>query len=112
MIPDLIYQSINLQLFSGLQLAYTILQKQKSKRVPAIILIAAAYNDVGFQGAYQTSKTIKDDGISILAISFEASNGVLSNVLQNISSPGYYYRSNQNGLYVSLPQALTQSKHI
>uniref|UniRef100_A0A914YRU3 Uncharacterized protein n=1 Tax=Panagrolaimus superbus TaxID=310955 RepID=A0A914YRU3_9BILA len=92
----------------GLQAALTLLETQKSFRKRAIILIAAAYDDVGFQGAYQTSKTIQDDGISILTISFAASDGILTQQLQNISSPGYAYTSDQDGLYISLPFALTQ----
>uniref|UniRef100_A0AC34FYW3 Uncharacterized protein n=1 Tax=Panagrolaimus sp. ES5 TaxID=591445 RepID=A0AC34FYW3_9BILA len=92
----------------GLQTAHTLLDSQKSFRKRAIILIAAAYNDVGFQGADQTSKQIKDDGISILTISFAASDGVLTQQLQNISSPGYSYVSDQDGLYLTLPFSLTQ----
>lgn len=92
----------------GLQTAHALLESQKSFRRSAIILIAAAYNDAGFQGAYQTSKSIQDDGISILTISFAAADGALTHQLQNISSPGYAYQSNQDGLYVSLPLALTQ----
>jgi alpha-tectorin len=92
----------------GLQTAHSLLETQKTFRKRAIILIAAAYDDVGFQGAYQTSKSIQDDGISILTISFAAADGALTQQLQNISSPGYAYQSDQDGLYLTLPFALTQ----
>jgi alpha-tectorin len=92
----------------GLQMAFSLLEAQKSFRKGVIILIAAAYTDAGFQGAAQTSKTIQEDGISIITVSFASADGVLTNQLKNISSPGYSYVSNQEGLYITLPFALTQ----
>jgi alpha-tectorin len=92
----------------GLQKAFSLLQTEKSTRKEVIILVAAAYNDAGFQGAAQTSTTIQDNGITIATISFSSADGVLSKQLQNISSPGYSYVSDQDGLYVTLPFALTQ----
>jgi hypothetical protein len=92
----------------ALQQAYKLLTSQPSQRKQLIALIAAAYNSEGFQGADLTASIIKQNGICIVVINFESSQGVLSTALQNISCPGYYYISKDSDLNVKFPYALTQ----
>jgi hypothetical protein len=92
----------------ALQQAYKLLTSQSSQRKQLIVLIAAAYNSEGFQGADLTASIIKQNGICIVVINFESSQGVLSTALQNISCPGYYYISKDSDLNVKFPYALTQ----
>jgi hypothetical protein len=92
----------------ALQSAFNHLQTQKSPRKPLIVLIAAAYNSSGFQEADHTANEIRHAGIDIVVINFKTSDGVLSNALKNIASPGYYYVSDQETLYQNLQYALTQ----
>uniref|UniRef100_A0AC34FXF5 C-type lectin domain-containing protein n=1 Tax=Panagrolaimus sp. ES5 TaxID=591445 RepID=A0AC34FXF5_9BILA len=100
---------LHLFVIKALQQAFNLTQTQKSSRRAVIVLIAAAYNEYGFQDAYQTANVIKDNGIAIIVINYVSTNGVLTTSLQNISSPGYYYNSNLDGLYDSrISYALTQ----
>jgi hypothetical protein len=92
----------------ALQQAYKLLTSQSSQRKQLIVLIAAAYNSEGFQGADLTASIIKQNGICIVVINFESSQGVLSTALQNISCPGYYYISKDSDLNVKFQYALTQ----
>uniref|UniRef100_A0AC35GFB9 VWFA domain-containing protein n=1 Tax=Panagrolaimus sp. PS1159 TaxID=55785 RepID=A0AC35GFB9_9BILA len=75
---------------------------------PLIILFAAAYDKAGFNGADKTANAIKNNGINIVVINFASSDGVLTNALEKISSPGFYYVSNQDNINSLIPFALTQ----
>jgi hypothetical protein len=97
---------VNVQ--GALQTAYKHLQDQGSKRVPIILLTAAAYQEKGFAGALHTSKIIKDNGITIFTINFGASDGVLNENLELLASPGYAYISTTSQVYSSIAYGLTQ----
>uniref|UniRef100_A0A914PSS5 VWFA domain-containing protein n=1 Tax=Panagrolaimus davidi TaxID=227884 RepID=A0A914PSS5_9BILA len=92
----------------ALQEAYYLLLSESSFRNPLIILIAASYDKTGFNGADKTANAIKNNGIHILVINFASSDGVLTNALQKISSPGFYYVSNQDNINSLIPFSLTQ----
>uniref|UniRef100_A0A914P6U0 VWFA domain-containing protein n=1 Tax=Panagrolaimus davidi TaxID=227884 RepID=A0A914P6U0_9BILA len=92
----------------ALQQAFDHIGSRKSQRIPLIVLIAAGYDGNGFQNAYQTSKNIKDNGISIITIDFGLSDSTLQNELGSIASAGYNYTSDQEGVYDILPYAFTQ----
>uniref|UniRef100_A0A914XSN2 VWFA domain-containing protein n=1 Tax=Panagrolaimus superbus TaxID=310955 RepID=A0A914XSN2_9BILA len=94
---------------NALQEAYYLWVSQKSFRRSLIILIAAAYDKVGFQGADKTAHVIKNNGIHVIVINFATSDGVLTFALENIASSGYYYISSQDQLYLRLPYALAQN---
>uniref|UniRef100_A0A914P9P3 VWFA domain-containing protein n=1 Tax=Panagrolaimus davidi TaxID=227884 RepID=A0A914P9P3_9BILA len=96
----------NLQ--GALQQAYSLLQSQKSQRRQLIVLVAATYNPIGFQGADVTANSIKENGICIVVINYKSSQGVLATALQNISCPGYYYISDDDDLNLKFTYALTQ----
>uniref|UniRef100_A0A914Y4Z1 Uncharacterized protein n=1 Tax=Panagrolaimus superbus TaxID=310955 RepID=A0A914Y4Z1_9BILA len=101
---------ITVATFMALDAAYRLLQIEKSHRMPLIVLVSATYNASGFQGTSDLSKNIKGNGTNIVVINFAPENNDLTNALQNIVSPGYYYVSTQQDLYVTIEYAFTQSK--
>uniref|UniRef100_A0A914YXN3 VWFA domain-containing protein n=1 Tax=Panagrolaimus superbus TaxID=310955 RepID=A0A914YXN3_9BILA len=57
---------VNVQ--KALQVSYNLLKNQSSNRIPVIILVGAAYNNIGFNGAEQIASVIKDNGIKLLQL--------------------------------------------
>uniref|UniRef100_A0A914PZK0 VWFA domain-containing protein n=1 Tax=Panagrolaimus davidi TaxID=227884 RepID=A0A914PZK0_9BILA len=98
---------INVQ--NALKVSYNLLKNQSSNRIPIIFLVGAAYNSIGFNGAEQIASVIKDNGIKIITLSFDASDSVLPAEFDLLASPGYSYISSQDGLYQSLLFGLTQA---
>uniref|UniRef100_A0A914YWM4 VWFA domain-containing protein n=1 Tax=Panagrolaimus superbus TaxID=310955 RepID=A0A914YWM4_9BILA len=97
---------VNVQ--AALKMAYSLLQNQTSFRAKAIILTAAAYDKVGFEGAAQTATTIKENGIKIFTVDFHTAGGVINTQLATLSSPGYSYIAQTDDIYNLIPYGLTQ----
>uniref|UniRef100_A0A914PDH5 VWFA domain-containing protein n=1 Tax=Panagrolaimus davidi TaxID=227884 RepID=A0A914PDH5_9BILA len=97
------------KILQALSYAYTILTSQSSYRIPMIVLVAAAYDRNGLQGADTTPSIIKDSGVSIVVIHYVVDgNEALSKELQNISSPGFYYNTDRDQFSANLSYAFTQ----
>uniref|UniRef100_A0AC34FZD9 VWFA domain-containing protein n=1 Tax=Panagrolaimus sp. ES5 TaxID=591445 RepID=A0AC34FZD9_9BILA len=86
----------------------TIDGNPKDIRQQIIILTAAAYDDTGFQGAFETAQTLKDDGIKIFTINYRSFAGVYVPGLDALASEEYAYRSDDLNLPKLLPLGLTQ----
>ncbi|KAE9555137.1 hypothetical protein FO519_001632 [Halicephalobus sp. NKZ332] len=96
----------NLQ--GGMQAAQNILSTQKSYRRQALIMAAASYDPLGFNDASQISKDLQLDGVSIFSISFHPADGTFSDLLRNLSSPGYNYMNSDQDLIPRITLGLTQ----
>uniref|UniRef100_A0A914QNX8 Uncharacterized protein n=1 Tax=Panagrolaimus davidi TaxID=227884 RepID=A0A914QNX8_9BILA len=84
----------------------------KDIRKQVIILTAAAYDDIGFKGAYETAQTLKNDGIKIFTINYRSKAGVYVPNFDPLASEGYAYRNDEDGLDKLLPLGLTQGMDL
>uniref|UniRef100_A0A914PVU6 VWFA domain-containing protein n=1 Tax=Panagrolaimus davidi TaxID=227884 RepID=A0A914PVU6_9BILA len=80
----------------------------KDIRQQVIILTAAAYDDIGFKGAYETAQTLKNDGVKIFTINYISAAGFYVPDFDPLASEGYAYRSDDMRIAQLLPLGLTQ----
>uniref|UniRef100_A0AC34FCG7 VWFA domain-containing protein n=1 Tax=Panagrolaimus sp. ES5 TaxID=591445 RepID=A0AC34FCG7_9BILA len=97
---------VNVQ--KALQVAFNHLLSSATYRPQVILLTAAAYQRLGFNGADHTADQIKENEITIFTVNFNAADGVLNQKLNKLASPGYAYNSAKHNLFTILPLSLTQ----
>uniref|UniRef100_A0AC34RAY9 VWFA domain-containing protein n=1 Tax=Panagrolaimus sp. JU765 TaxID=591449 RepID=A0AC34RAY9_9BILA len=91
----------------ALETVLDLKKKEQSYRPMAIIIVAADYDKDNSEDPTQIAEIIKQDGIAILTIAFEASI-VVSAELKKLSTLGYAYENIDPQLFDKLFLALTQ----
>ena len=80
----------------------------KDNRQKVIFLVAAAYNEKGFEGADRTAQTLKDDGYTIMTINYKTITGVYVPGLDSLATSGYAYKNDDQDIISIIPIAFTQ----
>ena len=98
-------------LCSALKDAADMLGLHGGYRRKAVIIYSAIYNNAGFDDPMEAARELKEDGVTIVTISYTAADGVFPYQLSNLASPGYAFSSNDTDLWLRLPEAMAQSKY-
>ncbi|KAE9547087.1 hypothetical protein FO519_009702, partial [Halicephalobus sp. NKZ332] len=99
-------------LCGGMQAAQVVFSTQRSYRGQVLIMAAASYDPQGFNDASQIAKDMQLDGVSIFSISYKPGDGLFTNGLGNLSSPGYKYRSDDENVMSKVSFGLTQANCV
>uniref|UniRef100_A0A7E4VHP6 VWFA domain-containing protein n=1 Tax=Panagrellus redivivus TaxID=6233 RepID=A0A7E4VHP6_PANRE len=80
--------SADADIAGGLKAAADYLYKNPSFRAPGVVLYAATYDDSGTNDPITAAEELKADLVKIVAVSFDAANGVNTAKIGELASPG------------------------